>query len=537
MAARSYPKIKSVTEKYVIFDNGDKYDKFREIYSCKYDRFFRLPVTYAYLHSAMSDRSTLVFSKGFNRMLEDFEHKNKCVISRLLRKALTYNIYLSKKHPNYISFREKKGMLSFSPPGKYPEIDPNTKLWKREGRQEMRPAALVRKLLNPRLVRKLNDKHFNHFATLFKAEEEKTKVTFEYVPFEVGYGSGNTVDGLTSCMVNQPIQNFYNNFDCKLLVARTGEEKKIVGRAIVWNSVSLMSSKDNTLIEEIKYMDRIYMSAPEFGAMFIEYAKDHGMYYRGTCSNSERSIGVYDCAGKELNDIYLTVSIEKQDEVNNQCKFYPYLDTFAYSSREKLYSYNFDQQKNHPLRFKMWNTNGARYDNGYEPGYLVCCEDNAYYPPETLIKYGEQYYKKGGRYCRPILGDTDNQEIVYNRNYTLLYSYQKEYLGRNSDRGKLWDFCAHTGNAYTIDSLVKCYRKGTDEQIMVYKDYALLKEYFSMEPEKKPESVKQPFKYTIRVNNGDSFTTFDSKYSSLDDDSVYDSFVEGAQTVLQQISL
>lgn len=91
--------------------------------------------------------------------------------------------FCTTKFGNYIARR--KDLLSFLPPGKPHEVNDDG-TWKKEHRQEIKPAKLVQKLLLPGVINNmgLTSKDFEEFANAVKAsqvDDEDFELAFRLV--------------------------------------------------------------------------------------------------------------------------------------------------------------------------------------------------------------------------------------------------------------------------------------------------------------------------------------------------------------------
>lgn len=150
-----------------------------------------------------------------------------------------------------------------------------------------------------------------------------------------------------SCMGNSPAHFFdiySKNKNCSLLILKSTKGQledgviksdKIAGRAIVWNATLFK----NDVPEEITFMDRIYVNNDHDEAVFIEFAKQNGWWFKvsqnyypdTTISNGERNLlfSESDCIGIEV----------KLDNIFFDS--YPYVDTLCYLHDKNTISNSF----------------------------------------------------------------------------------------------------------------------------------------------------------------------------------------------------
>jgi hypothetical protein len=456
----------------------------RILYSKKdYNRCFEVKVTYDYMKSGRYASSILKMSTSFRNALKVFANdpKSPCIISKLLLRALSFGMYCSKDHINFISYREQKGLVSFLPFGKS-LVTTEDGRWASNGRQTMKPAKFARAILHPRLVKRLNDKHFNNFATKFKAHEESTVASIHPVTFEEAYTENTDTwkYSTSSCMRDKPVQYFYGCFDCYPLVIKDGGGFNM-GRAIVWNSVELVDCNNNVVMTA-PYLDRIYSSS-DFAELLIDHAIKNSMLYRGTSGG----LGTIFFNGEYYQEHYLRVKCQSP-HLN---KWAPYIDTFRYGSCDGITLYS----KRIPLdyRYTFDSTHGVYSDNGYVTGYVQSQYDN-YQPPELCLNYGGLFYKKGG-YDTIICRDDNEYYHINDPAITPVGSY---YYKVDSDKIAL---CQHHRKYFIKAALVKCYNYA-DKEILVHKDVASL---YKSQPSISIDKINKEYKFRVSTKVGNEY--------------------------------
>ena len=458
----------------------------RDIYHC-------VRTKYDYSECVRYVDSALRMSSSLRNALKDFarDSKNPCIVSKLLLHALEFKMYCAKDHVNFISFRENKGLISFMPFGKTQETATDGR-WLLKGRQTMKPAKFARSVLNPRLVKRLNDKHFNLFATKFKTFEESTESVLEPTTFQVAYTEkpDEWKFSTGSCMRNKPVVEFYSCFDCQPLIIKT-KDNLISGRAILWNTVDLVNVITNEVVASAPFLDRIY-SPPEFSELFIRHAEENDYIHRGVSGG----IGRIYYKNTEFRDVYVRTT-GKTVFTN---KWIPYMDTFRYGSCDEktLYSHCVELDQ----RFIMDRADGTFFDNGYKKGHVPTAYDG-YQKPEDCIIWKARYYKMGGgdtAYCK-------DDGKCYHIHDPLVINIGNVYYKRDSE---LLAVDYYTGNLYRKDMMVTRYTT-EGNQILVDKRYA---HYYKDCPNKidkvKTEYTFKPSLYH-KTKSGEYFT---NKYYS-----------------------
>jgi len=95
---------------------------------------------------------------------------------------------------------------------------------------------------------------------------------------------------------------------------------KIIGRALLWK----LSKVDGKEVKDTYYMDRVYVSDSSDEYMFIEYAKNHGYYYK-----SIQTFGIKTEIVRP-NGTQGKVELEVQVKAIDYEKKYPYLDSIPF---------------------------------------------------------------------------------------------------------------------------------------------------------------------------------------------------------------
>jgi len=234
--------------------------------------------------------------------------------------------FCTTKFGNYIARR--KDLLSFLPPGKPHEVNDDG-TWKKEHRQEIKPARLVQKLLLPGVISNmgLTSKDFEEFANAVKAsqvDDEDFELAFRLVQghdiyhYYLARNYSHVHDTGTmdeSCMKHSSctafLQVYAENPGQVSLLVLLDKENRTVGRALVWHI------DPGTVI-----MDRIYASDSNT-QMFRDYAAKQGWLYKARqCARED-----------EFTSPFTQLSTEQYFEVSLgiwQFEYYPYLDTFRY---------------------------------------------------------------------------------------------------------------------------------------------------------------------------------------------------------------
>jgi hypothetical protein len=266
----------------------------------------------------------VIYSNSFNKMLHEL--REDCKISHAL---ICCKASLLDSDVNYITMRGN--MVSYLPAGKEHRVNDEGR-WIRDGRQEGKPARVVRKLFPDDLWEDLNfkdvdlEKFTNNIRSYISANGDgeggdTDKITMwvcngDLIPLYYSedsfseYAGGNL---RTSCMVSRDMEYFElyaKNHDKISMVVALDSQHMLLGRALLWNT-------------SIGYcMDTIY-AKDDVRPMFIKFAKDNDCYYKSEQSCHHDTFDMKD--GEKIKSMYVEAKL-RHDEFD----YYPYLDTMRY---------------------------------------------------------------------------------------------------------------------------------------------------------------------------------------------------------------
>ena len=273
------------------------------------------------------------FSSSMYEMLE------KLAPDSSVANYLTCRNYTTNAFGNYVTTRQ--GMLSFLPNGREHKTNPETGKWLRDGRQEMKPAKLARKLIKEAQLQDLSDTDFEKFGNKVRAylgvvgdEEGEGKniqlVIIDGAAIKDAYlrdnystllGDGTNLHN--SCMRSECSQRYFGIYTenpsvVKMLVARD-EENKVLGRALLWQ-----------FDDGDKGMDTVY--GPDMVAqLMIDWAMDNGYWHKTNQSCHHHNFdghGLDRYCGAELRDIGKL--IRKVTLTYKEFDNYPFVDSLYY---------------------------------------------------------------------------------------------------------------------------------------------------------------------------------------------------------------
>ena len=266
------------------------------------------------------------YSSSLERMLHYLHKRNECRISNIL---LHCDYFTTHEFCDYITTRGE--MLSYLPNGKEHKVNDDGK-WSREGRQEAKPAKLVRKIIKDYVITDfmLTDKEFESFANNVKGyvltngdgDSDKGDMidivvcNGEFISLYYDRDSNAPVNecNLTnSCMRGMEDGTFdiyTDNPDSVSLVVALNNMHQVLGRALLWKT------------NELGYcMDTIYSPEP-IRAVMIDFARKMDFHYKSQQSCHWSNFDMYD--GSNVGSKVVTVTLRHTDFSE-----YPYLDTMS----------------------------------------------------------------------------------------------------------------------------------------------------------------------------------------------------------------
>ena len=359
----------------------------------------------------------VIYSTSMYNMLEKMTND-----SEVARRLICMD-YWDNSFGNYVTMRGD--MCSYLPAGREHRVNEDTGRWLRDGRQDMKPAKLARRLLTDEGLEGLTDTDFEKFNNLVRAyisvegDEDGLgrNVTLEVISGEAikdAYHEANysTLQGTSSnlwnsCMRYESCQEYFGiyteNPDRVSMLVAFDASRKILGRAILW--------KFN---DDTKGMDTIYAS-DSIRELFIRWAIDNQYYYKASQSCHHQYFDRYD---GEMTD-YKFKSVKL---TNHHFRKYPYMDTMQYLSNSGLLSNDYDVSYDYTLRCTgggyeeedddyVIDLDGDRIHNDdarwicYRrpsgrnvEGYVHCdnvsyCQDGEYYlDDDTVYINGDNYF-------------------------------------------------------------------------------------------------------------------------------------------------
>lgn len=290
----------------------------------------------------------VTFSSSMSQMLDEIGEHNS--VARAMRYYSDNSLFC-----NYVTMRGD--MCSYLPNGREHMVNDEGK-WRREGRQDMKPGKLARKILNDSLS--ITDKEFEEFSNMVKSyigingdeDGEGRNLSVDVVSgedirkyyHEDSYSqladSSSNLWG--SCMRYASCQDYFDIFvdnNISMLVAKD-TVGKVVGRALLWSCTN-----------DRKAMDTIY--APErIRPVFTKWAIDNDYFYKSQQSCHHHEFDMYNGVSCSTWEANVQLRFSMYDE-------YPYMDTMMYLNDNNKIMSNRDDDYTKTLR-----DTGGGYDEG-----------------------------------------------------------------------------------------------------------------------------------------------------------------------------
>lgn len=346
---------------------------------------------------------------------------------------------------NYITTRGT--MLSYLPNGREHKINLENGRWLRDGRQEMKPAKLARKLFIQKYLDAFTDADFETFGNKVRAylgivgDEDgegrnitldvisgsKIRDAYHHSSYSYALGDGTNLHG--SCMRSGDAQDYFGIYEknedvVQMLVAKD-TEGKILGRALLW-----------TFDNGDKGMDTVY--GPNIIEQVMkEWAIDNGYYYKSSQSCHHHTFDKFKGASLTTDEYrdkeHRRVIIKEWD-----FDYYPYVDSLYLMGRDSGKYYLCNGHRSGLDLFRTLRCTNGRYEeeDDDDDDYVtlengdICHQDDAYhldytahdgdrvcgYYHESEVVYtmnGDHYLRE---HCTRISGDwyaKDDDEIAY----------------------------------------------------------------------------------------------------------------------------
>lgn len=269
----------------------------------------------------------LIFSESFIDFLYKISNESK--IARLIlacRQArrdgfyYLYNAALKMDEVNYITYRNN-GLISYMSTDR-PQGFNDDGTWSREGRQEGRPARIMRRIFTNNALKCLKDSDFEIFNNKYKSQYSTDNFLFEVRPASDipdvycmdRMSGGSSLNG--SCMNDdRAYLDIYKECSALEIVTLKNERGLLAGRCLLWT----LQYEGET----IKLADRFYVSEDHLYDAFLTYVELNKWWrkkYYKTYNDKDQFIMPN---GEEIIHEFTV-------QTATEFSYYPYIDTFTY---------------------------------------------------------------------------------------------------------------------------------------------------------------------------------------------------------------
>ena len=301
-------------------------------------------------------QQTLIFSESFIDFLGNISDESK--IARLIlscRRArrdgfyYLYNAVLKMDEVNYITYRNN-GLMSYMPADRVQETNDDGS-WKREGRQEGKPARVMRRIFTKSALKCLKDSDFEIFNNKYKSQYSTSDFTFEVLPassipdvYCMEQMSGGASLG-NSCMNgDRDYLDIYKNCNKLEIIVLKNAQGLLAGRALLWT----LEYEE----KEIKLADRFYVAEDHMYDALLTYVESNKWWRKDSYKTYSYKQTFIDGDG---NNVITTFVVETPTDFD----LYPYIDTFSYGGEGWLTN---SSERNHTYVYNQ--TDGYREGGG-----------------------------------------------------------------------------------------------------------------------------------------------------------------------------
>lgn len=429
-----------------------------------------------------NDRYEIILSNDIINILNRIKHP---ISDKLLflNKNTDYGFpfsFIDIHNENEISYTPSKKVIELVTECRYKDF--KNMIWT-TSRSPMRIGRLVTKIIGG------DSKLIEEFVNLFKSE---IKSINNLDNFEIVKGDkiSKFYDGRTyvngggslnkSCMRHEHCQEYFKFYEInpdkvELVILYEKENKKILGRALLWN------------IEDpkIKLLDRIYTTIDSDQNLFIKYAIKNGWYYKKTQRFDEEYFLTPSGEEKKINCRINLKHIEH--------RYFPYLDTFYfYDIKNHYITNNKKEYKENKYIVKLRSTDGREQGNEnfvfdiYNNDYVrfedtVYCqhEDCRILKKDSIILddcYFTPYGIRFSEYDGKIYAKSDVVWSSYHKTFIDKKNYFKVYYDENVDkydnihidlRGVVFEYVYNKDSYFIKDLLIK----GIDDNFYLKNEY------------------------------------------------------------------
>lgn len=220
-----------------------------------------------------------------------------------------------------------------------------------EDKVEIRIGRFLRKLFGAEFSDSQYEKFINQWISLgetFTFEEwEGWKIIEGYKSTNYHYEEDSNNPLMNSCM-NDEISclEFYSYCKNVKLIVLLNDEKRIVGRALLWTDT-----------RGRKILDRIYYTMDSYYYQFIRHAKQNGWFWK------KRNIsgGSQFCVDDRVLSLDVTIEVQDIFRWKNDGNLFPYMDSFYYGWSK----YVSNNEPDSGAYLKLQDTEGGYEEHNY----------------------------------------------------------------------------------------------------------------------------------------------------------------------------
>ncbi len=330
----------------------------------------------------------IFFSESFIDFLHKISYESK--IARLIiscRRARSdgfhylYKAVLKMDEVNYITYRNN-GLISYMPADRVQEYNEDS-TWKREGRQEGKPARVMRRLFTPNALKCIKDSDFEIFNNKYKSQFSTNDFMFEIRPAEDipdvycmdRMNGGASLNG--SCMNDdRRYLDIYKNCSSLQILILKNEIGRLAGRCLLWT----IQHEGATII----LADRFYVAEDHLYDAFVAYVESNKWWRKKYYKTYDYKRHFISPDGEEFC-LHLKV------ETDTDFSHYPYIDTFQYG--DDGYLTNDDDDATYTYNQTNGDREGGEPEGVYDEideGYIedddaVCIERGTYRGQNTHV--------------------------------------------------------------------------------------------------------------------------------------------------------
>jgi len=268
----------------------------------------------------------MVFSNSFSKMIAEL--RDDCEVSNVL---YCHRGDLKNDELDYITMRGS--MISYLPAGREHMTNDDGR-WRREGRQEGKPARIIQKVIPQYMYDdfSINDSKLEKFTNAIRSyvmangdgeggDSDKVSLFVcngDLIPLYYDgenyseYAGGNLSNSCMRGMNPETFDIYRRNPDKVSMIVALDSVHRVLGRALLWKT-------DNIGL----CMDTIY-GKDEIRPMFIKFARENGIRYKASQSCHHHSFEMLDGESTIEGD-YASVTLRHWDFDE-----YPYMDSLYY---------------------------------------------------------------------------------------------------------------------------------------------------------------------------------------------------------------